>query len=315
MKRFKKILFVNNDKTSVKTALDMAVKLAKTNKALLTIVEAAEKFPDERKMGIATPNLRILQEMVLEEIRKSAEDLIESLKKQSVKVAGKTLLGTSWMEIIREVLRNDHDLVMITPRKKAKFKEMLFGTRTMHLMRKCPCPVWAIKPTSSKQYTRILAAVDAVPEENKETLLNRKIMELATSLARSERKSELHIVHCVQQFFEKRIRGRTILNQEEADILNSETRNIHQQWLTNLTEKFNLRKIKHKIHLLAGEPDELIPELVNKNSIDIVVMGTVSRTGLSGFFIGNTAEKMLQELDCSVLAVKPDGFVTPVTLD
>ena len=66
---------------------------------------------------------------------------------------------------------------------------------------------------------------------------------------------------------------------------------------------------------MAGEPDELIPELVNKNSIDIVVMGTVSRTGLSGFFIGNTAEKMLQELDCSVLAVKPDGFVTPVTLD
>jgi nucleotide-binding universal stress UspA family protein len=44
-------------------------------------------------------------------------------------------------------------------------------------------------------------------------------------------------------------------------------------------------------------------------------MGTVARTGISGFFMGNTAETILNQLDCSVLAVKPQGFVTPVTLD
>jgi nucleotide-binding universal stress UspA family protein len=44
-------------------------------------------------------------------------------------------------------------------------------------------------------------------------------------------------------------------------------------------------------------------------------MGTVCRTGIAGFFIGNTAEKVLQEIDCSVLAIKPEGFETPVTLE
>jgi len=44
-------------------------------------------------------------------------------------------------------------------------------------------------------------------------------------------------------------------------------------------------------------------------------MGTVCRTGLSGFIIGNTAEKVLSEVNCSVLTVKPEGFVTPVTLE
>ena len=315
MKRFKRILFVNDDKTLIKTALDRAVTLAKANKALLTVVDVLEGFPVVMEMGIDQPDLRVLQTRVYEGSRKNLEDLIEPIKKEGVHVSSKTLWGTPWLEIIRDVLRNNHDLVMITPQKKAKFREMLFGSRTMHLMRKCPCPVWAIKPTRRKQYTRILAAVDAVPEGDKETLLNMKIMELATSLAQSEKKSELHIVHCVEPFIEKRIRGRTILNQEEADKLNSETRNVHRQWLTKLIERFNLKKISHKIHLLAGEPDELIPELVNKKRIDIVLMGTVSRTGLSGFFIGNTAEKVLQELDCSVLAVKPDGFVTPVTAD
>jgi nucleotide-binding universal stress UspA family protein len=32
-------------------------------------------------------------------------------------------------------------------------------------------------------------------------------------------------------------------------------------------------------------------------------------------FIGNTAEEVLNSVNCSVLTVKPDGFKTPVTID
>ena len=49
--------------------------------------------------------------------------------------------------------------------------------------------------------------------------------------------------------------------------------------------------------------------------IDLVVMGSVGRSGLSGMLIGNTAERILRKLPCSVLVVKPDGFVSPVRLD
>lgn len=42
------------------------------------------------------------------------------------------------------------------------------------------------------------------------------------------------------------------------------------------------------------------------------IMGTVGRTGIPGFLIGNTAETVLRQVACSVLAVKPTGFVTPV---
>ena len=315
MKRFKRILFVNDDETSIKKALDRAVQLAKTNKALLTVVEVLEELPSAMKMGTALKDLGVIQTQIYDESKKKLEELIEPIKKEGVNVSVTILWGTPWLEIIREVLRNHHDLVMVTPRKKTKLKEMLFGSRTMHLMRKCPCPVWAIKPTRKRQYTRIVAAVDAGPEEDAEALLNKKIMELAISLAQFEDKSELHIINCVKQFFQKRIRGRTILNQEEADYLNREAKKVHGQWLANLTERSDLKRTEHKIHLLVGEPDELIPEFVNKNTIDTAVMGTVSRTGLSGFFIGNTAEKVLQKLDRSVLAVKPEGFTTPITLD
>jgi nucleotide-binding universal stress UspA family protein len=41
----------------------------------------------------------------------------------------------------------------------------------------------------------------------------------------------------------------------------------------------------------------------------------VARTGIPGLIIGNTAESVLSKIDCSVLAVKPPNFITPVTLE
>jgi nucleotide-binding universal stress UspA family protein len=67
-----------------------------------------------------------------------------------------------------------------------------------------------------------------------------------------------------------------------------------------------------RIHLPKGEAGELIPEVAERERIDLVVMGTVARSGIPGFFIGNTAERILHSLPSSVLAVKPDGFVSPV---
>jgi universal stress protein E len=48
---------------------------------------------------------------------------------------------------------------------------------------------------------------------------------------------------------------------------------------------------------------------------DLVVMGTVARAGIAGMLIGNTAERVLRKLRCSVLIVKPDRSVSPVRLD
>lgn len=44
----------------------------------------------------------------------------------------------------------------------------------------------------------------------------------------------------------------------------------------------------------------------------LVVMGTIGRSGIRGMITGNTAERLLPRLHCSLLAVKPDGFQCPV---
>ncbi len=72
--------------------------------------------------------------------------------------------------------------------------------------------------------------------------------------------------------------------------------------------------LKPQLHLIEGEPSDSIPELVATKSIDLLVMGTVCRTGIPGFIIGNTAEEVLSQINCSVLTLKPEGFITPVEL-
>lgn len=66
---------------------------------------------------------------------------------------------------------------------------------------------------------------------------------------------------------------------------------------------------------LKGRPALTLIRRVEEEKIDTIVMGTVARVGIAGFFIGNTAETILGRVSCSVLAVKPEGFVTPVTMD
>jgi universal stress protein E len=64
--------------------------------------------------------------------------------------------------------------------------------------------------------------------------------------------------------------------------------------------------------LIEGTAQEEIPKYIAKQNIDLLVMRTVCRTGITGLFIGNTAESILSEVSCSVLTLKPVGFTSPI---
>ncbi len=313
MKRFKNILLVAGGERWEETALKRAVTIAKNNKAKLKIVEVIKESPRGTRILITTMHLADIQEAIIKERFNQLEYLIAPIRDEGVQVTAKVLIGTPFLEIIKEVLRNKHDLVIKTARGKGGLKEVLFGSTAMHLMRKCPCPVWVIKPTHRKKYARIMAAVDPDPSDEVKNALNTKIMELAASLARLE-ESEFHIVHTWTIYSELTLAASEEVSKGELTRYLNETRKIHKGWLNEIIEKYAPETTKSRIHLQKGSAEILIPALAKRKRIELIVMGTVSRTGIAGFFIGNIAEKVLQQVDCSVLTVKPDGFVTPVRL-
>lgn len=324
MKRFKRILFVVDPKRTCKLAFERAIVLAENNQASLTIVDTVPRLAT----GISIPGGGAasddLQATLLASHAKRLEALIEPYS-QRIDMQVKVLVGTPFLEVIREVLRNRHELV-IKPPEDPGWLDRLFGSDDMNLLRKCPCPVWLLKCKGPRAFRRILAAVDvddSYPPEERGVrhAMNCLILEMSGTLALSEF-AELHIAHVWDSIGEMVYRGAllsppqeqlaaylTLVKQRAAENLRTLMRE-----LTNTLGEDALDYLKPKIHLEKGWARKKIPAMASRLGIDLVVMGTVGRTGVPGLVMGNTAEAILQQVDCSVLALKPPGFVTPVGL-
>jgi nucleotide-binding universal stress UspA family protein len=218
--------------------------------------------------------------------------------------------------LIKQVLREGHDLVLKSAQGTSRAKLLLFGSTDMHLMRKCPCPVWMLGPERSEKAGGVLAAVDPDSMDDVKQALNTTVMELATSLAILE-EVELHVVHAWRAPYEDTLRHSPFLRASgmDADRHVAEMASRHEKGLNDLVAGFEKVAPDMNVHLVEGAPWETIPALAEESDIEVIVMGTVCRTGLAGLIMGNTAEELLNRVGCSVLAIKPKGFVSPVTLD
>ncbi len=313
MRRFKSILLVASgvaSKPEVRTALRRAAVLAEDTQASLKVVDVMEALPTDanRLYRIIAPSE--LETMLTQHRSAELEKLIAPvIRARDVDVSAKVLVGTPYIEIIQEVLRDQHDLVIKAATGSGGRKRRLLGSTDMHLMRESPCAVWLIKPTKAKRYARILAAVDPEPGDEEKSRLNRNIMDLASSLAESEH-SELHIVHA-WFLYEEALLGLLIGN---VGKLLQDTRRTHRKWLAELVSGYVLKESRTHVHLVEGKAKDVIPALARKKRVELIVMGTLARTGLPQRLIGHTAETVLGHADCSVLTVKPEDFVSPVAL-
>jgi len=321
MKRFKDILCVLESGEVCKPALERAVALAETNQASLTVVEVVERVT----AGIGMPGggsiSADLQTALVNSHHQQLQSLVAPFLKR-VDIQTKVLKGVPFLQIIREVLANNRDLVIKIPENQ-DWLDRFFGSDDMHLLRKCPCPVWLIKPDAPKTYRRILAAVDVddsypPAEQEVRNNMNRQILQMAASLALAEF-AELHVVHAWDAAGESVMRGSLKRTPEEkitayVDQVERQHTDSLNALLDDVTSNLGRDYLKPQTHLVKGWARQVIPALAKHIEADVIVMGTVARTGIPGFIMGNTAETILNQVSCSVLAVKPSGFVTPVTL-
>lgn len=323
MKRFKNILFVADSELKGGDAFERAVTLAENNQARLTVVSIVEGLPVRISEEIQGISLTELRDAIMDKRQSQLETMVTSIGKK-IPISSKVLTGVDFLVLIREVLSKKIDLLIKTAAEEEGIMGRLFGSSDMHLLRKCPCPVWLIKSGRQGHYQKIMAAVDFDPFDNKpeDDALNQRILEMSTALALSDF-SELHIIHVWHAYGESNMRsGLAYQPKAYVDGYVDRIHAKHQHFLDKFVadivdqgEKEVVDYLKPKIHLVKGFARDMIPETVKDQQIDLIIMGTVGRTGIPGFIMGNTAETVLNRIDCSVLAVKPEGFVTPVTLE
>ncbi len=325
MKRFKDILCTVEPGEECKLALERAVTLAENNQAKLTVITVAPSISAGIGIPEGGPISTELQAATVNSHKQELENLVEPYR-QRIKIGTRVLIGTPFLEVIREVLRNAHDLVIKCP-ESLNWLDRLFSSDDKHLLRKCPCPVWMVRTQTGESFDHILAAVDVddgYPSEELKTrqALNGMVMELAGSLAMSEF-AQLHVAHAWEVIGESALRHGAFIRlpEDEVNVYVNQVFQHNAQLLDTLMKEVSAKLsqdvidyIKPQLHMPKGAARKVIPELAKELQVDCIVMGTVARTGVPGLFMGNTAETILDQLECSVLAIKPPGFVTPVTL-
>jgi nucleotide-binding universal stress UspA family protein len=308
MKRFKNILFVADRENARSAELERAIALAESNAARLTVMDVAPEA------GIASFIKRSyaidLNAQLREQRHQQLETLVKPYADAGVSVYIKVVSGTPFIELVRAVQQNGHDLVMKVAKHDTGLAPVFFGSTDMHLLRKCPCPVWIDRSGSGASYRRLLAAVNPFDDESGE--LQRLILDLATSLAVREQ-AALDVVHAWQLPGESMFTsGRARLPATELDQLLASTERRHRQALDELLLPHDLSSEADNVHLVKGTPAEIISGFASETGADLIVLGTLGRVGIAGLFIGNTAEDVLRETPTAVLALKPNGFVSPV---
>jgi len=319
MKRFSNILLIADVSADHTAALKRAITLARHNQAAITVCAVVAEIPSDIQMAVTAITPAELRDIAVTEKRDQLEKMVASVAEDGLSITAKVRIGRPFLEVIRQVLDFGHDLVIKSAEGEASPKNMLFGSTDMHLMRKCPCPVWIVKSTEHHQYRRILAAVDKDPEDAVKDDLNRQVLEMATSLAQTEF-GELHIVHAWDLYGERFWRSPHIsLSDAEVDALVSNEAAERRRWLEDIVNTYGSKADKDatdslgpRLHVIKGDPKHVIPTIAEDLDVDLVVMGTVARGGIPGFFMGNTAESILNQIGCSVLTIKPPGFVSPV---
>jgi len=227
-------------------------------------------------------------------LRTIAEEAAQSNVKAEIVVG----VGSSWERLIERVKEFQHDLIIAGTRDRGAIVRLLFGSTAMKLLRYSPCAVWIAKPQPEDGRTVILAAHDL-------TDVGQRALELAASMARMSR-GTLLIFHSFETTPHHGLAG--------SDVSSAESRMRHHEARKKLLDSISALEScpQHELIIREGRPDwELLP-LIEQRDVDTVVMGMRSRTGLGAMFIGNTSERLLPELNCSVLAIKPEGYVCRV---
>ena len=314
MNFFTKILVHITDPAADKWMMAKAVEIARRNNASVTIIGVIKEVSDRLESLVQEKFNLDLQRIVRDHQNAQLQKVIVAFKGKEIEISHKTVDGPDFREIIKEVIRGNHNLLLTRKVQERTIKEILFGTDVVHLIRMCPCPVWIFPEKGKKSFERILVGIDTSTANDEERELNRKLLQIATSIAKIEN-ADLHVLHCWEDYG-KSIPGGFLaeipVQQVKKYNVESEKKTL-ERFQKFITSYHSTIREEHT-HFCKDDPGHGIPTLAKGQKIELLILGTLGRSGLEGYLVGNTAERVLNQVNCSILTVKPDGFVSPVSI-
>ncbi|KHT38064.1 universal stress protein UspE [Vibrio sinaloensis] len=208
--------------------------------------------------------------------------------------------------IIAEVFGGEHDIVIKGTRKHDVLESVIFTPTDWHLLRKCPCPVLLVKNQDWPEDASIIASVHVGSENETHLNLNDSMVEQLNSLT-----ERLGAKPYLVNAYPVTPANITIeLPEFDPATYTDAVRGHHLTAMKALRQKHGYDDEQTVVE--QGLPEDIIPEVAERLNAAMVIIGTTGRTGLSAVFIGNTAEHVIDKINCDVLALKPQGYISPL---
>lgn len=305
---FTRILVPTDFSPHADAALKQAVWLARQTGARLVL---AHTLPDLRKAVHGTSykaRIDLLYgegELFQRELRRESDTkmrhMIGNLNATDLDIKFETLLGEPSVEITHAVQQEGYDLVLAGSRGLTAWERVFVGSTAMRLIRKCPASVWIAKEEHIGPPKVVLASTDFSD-------VSLKAAKLALWVAQRAN-AEFHLLHVIDSMD---VPEEVIVKIPEGSSLRDDMNAEAQRRLDSFLDSLAPDRSRIHTQLAWGTPWKEVCLAAQHLHADLIALGTVGRSGIQELLLGNTAEKVLNTCDCSILTVKPDAFVSPI---
>lgn len=305
---YRRILVATDFSSHAEAALQQAVWLARQAGASIVL---AHTLPDLRRVMHASSykaRLDLLYgegELFQREVRQESDakmrSAIANLNATDLNIKVETLLGEPFVEITHAVQQEEYDLVIAGTRGLAAWEQFFVGSTAKRLIRKCPASVWIVKAEHVGPPKVVLSPTDFSEVSLKAAAHGLWIAQQA--------QAQFHLLHIIDSHD---VPENLVSQIPEGSSLRDEINEEARARLEKFVDSLQVDRSQLQIHLSWGTPWKEVKRLSQHVAADLITMGTIGRSGIRGMLLGNTAEKVLNSCDCSILTVKPADYVSPI---
>ncbi len=249
------------------------------------------------KLDGASPDVQELIQMARQEAANRLAEVRVRLEHAGVHaMEGTVVAGTPFDQIARHSEEIDANVVIVGPRSAAGVEGRGSSTTTERLCRKSSKPVWIVNAGSGVGPESMLCPVDC-------SLPSRRALRNAIHLARRF-DAKLFILHVVPPMAELLGIIPSVKQGMERKHVQSETSRFE-----GFLGEFDFHGVRYEKVVREGTPADSIIDSASEFAADLIIMGSVGRTGVSRILLGSVASKVVRNLPCSTVVVKAEDAI------
>lgn len=298
--KFDKTLFAIIEDYICETALTEAVKISSKLESEYEILFVLPEFPKKAEKLVTAYKENLTNKLtdILNKNGLNARNISDKIHFVTGKPYAKNIIDFAD--------KKNFDLIIKLPSQVYDTSVKGYQALDVTLIRRSTVPVLLINQDLHRVDTQIFVAIDPITQSKEADSLNKSLLKTADLMATAY-KCTIQILSCWhfenESFMRESVFSKT--SEDEIDAIINEERVNHENALKKLIQVSELQNA-HDLHIHKGRADKVIPEFMNDHIDDILIMGTVGRTGLKGFLLGNTAENIFKQINCSLLTIRPE---------